>query len=126
MSHIIDLPLVAPSLPASWTAPSTSTAHLSRRYFSRPVLPHLKQSTALRNRNLLPSGPAYLAHVKRTLYGLSFEDEDAAREAEEGRKNGGAGKGEEEDDLGVGDEEETEELLSLDPKEWKVIFFFSL
>ena len=25
-----------------------------------------------------------------------------------------------EDDLGVGDESETEELLSLDPKEWKV------
>lgn len=25
-----------------------------------------------------------------------------------------------EDDLGVGDERETDELLSLDPKEWKV------
>ena len=25
-----------------------------------------------------------------------------------------------EDDLGVGDEPETEELLALDPKEWKV------
>jgi DnaJ family protein C protein 2 len=25
-----------------------------------------------------------------------------------------------EDDLGVGDEEEPEELLNLDPKEWKV------
>jgi DnaJ homolog subfamily C member 2 len=32
--------------------------------------------------------------------------------------NGGVG--DEEDDLGVGDEEETEELLNLDPKEWKV------
>lgn len=64
--------------------------------------------------------------MKRTLYGLSFKDEDAAREAEERRKNG-TGNGEEEDDLGVGDEEETEELLSLDPKEWKVIsIFFSL
>ena len=30
------------------------------------------------------------------------------------------GNGNGEDDLGVGDEEETEELLSLDPKEWKV------
>ena len=27
-----------------------------------------------------------------------------------------------EDDLGVGDEEEPEELLNLDPKEWKVCF----
>jgi hypothetical protein len=26
-----------------------------------------------------------------------------------------------EDDLGVGDEEETQELLKLDPKEWKVL-----
>lgn len=27
-----------------------------------------------------------------------------------------------EDDLGVGDEEETQELLKSDPKEWKVLF----
>lgn len=29
-----------------------------------------------------------------------------------------------EDDLGVGDEEETDDLLSLDPKEWKVCLVF--
>lgn len=29
-----------------------------------------------------------------------------------------------EDDLGVGDEEESPELLSLDPKEWKVFLVF--
>ena len=28
-----------------------------------------------------------------------------------------------EDDLGVGDEEETQELLKLDPKEWKVLYY---
>lgn len=28
-----------------------------------------------------------------------------------------------EDDLGVGDEEETQELLKADPKEWKVLFY---
>jgi hypothetical protein len=52
---------------------------------------------------------------------LSFEEHD--KHAEEERKrvaalNGAGVNGD--DDLGVGDEEETEELLSLDPKEWKV------
>jgi DnaJ family protein C protein 2 len=32
--------------------------------------------------------------------------------------NGNGGNGE--DDLGVGDEQESEELLTQDPKEWKV------
>lgn len=72
-------------------------------------------------RRLLPVGQAYLAHVQRAVHKLSFEEHD--KHAEEERKrlealNGnGAGP---EDDLGVGDEEETEDLLSLDPKEWKV------
>ena len=46
-----------------------------------------------------------------------------ARRAEEERKRlealNGTGASVE-DDLGVGDEEETEDLLLLDPKEWKV------
>lgn len=71
-------------------------------------------------RRLLPAGPAYLAHVKRAVHKLSFEEHD--KHAEEERKrlealNSANGNGE--DDLGVGDEPETEELLSLDPKEWK-------
>ena len=70
---------------------------------------------------MLPAGPAYLAHVRRAVYNHTFEEAD--KHAEEERKrlealhSNGTGI---EDDLGVGDEEETEELLSLDPKEWKV------
>jgi len=71
----------------------------------------------------LPVGKPYLAHVQRVIHNLSFEEQD--KRAEEDRKrldslNGISMNGE--DDLGVGDEPETEELLSLDPKEWKVRF----
>ncbi|KAJ8472635.1 hypothetical protein ONZ51_g8395 [Trametes cubensis] len=95
MATIVELPIVPPPLPANWTAPSASGKSVSL-------------------------GQAYLAHVQRAVHKLSFEEHD--KHAEEERKrlealNGnGAGP---EDDLGVGDEEETEDLLSLDPKEWK-------
>lgn len=77
--------------------------------------------TALVERRLLPAGQAYLAHVRRAVHNLSFEEHD--KHAEEERKRyealHGTGNGAE-DDLGVGDEEEPEDLLTLDPKEWKV------
>ena len=70
---------------------------------------------------LLPAGPAYLAHVKRAVHNLSFEQYDEHAEEERKRLDTLHGNGAAvEDDLGVGDEEETEDLLSLDPKEWKV------
>ena len=73
---------------------------------------------------MLPAGSAYLAHVRRQIHNLSFDDID--KHAEEERKrlealNGNGTNGE--DDLGVGDEEETEVLLMQDPKEWKVCPF---
>ena len=76
---------------------------------------------ALVERRLIPAGPAYLAHARRAVHNLSFEEHD--KHVEEERKrfealNGNGLNGE--DDLGVGDEEETLELLTLDPKEWKV------
>ena len=55
----------------------------------------------------------------------SFSALDKHLEAERDRLfalNGDASAAE--DDLGVGDEEESPELLSLDPKEWKVFLFF--
>lgn len=72
-------------------------------------------------RRLLPAGPAYLAHVKRAVHQLTFDEHD--KHAEEERKRWEALNGtgvDGEDDLGVGDEPEDEDLLSLDPKEWKV------
>ena len=76
--------------------------------------------TAFVERKLIPVGPAYLAHVRRTVHDLSFEEHDKHVEEEQKRRRDLEQEGIEEDDLGVGDEEETEELLSLDPKEWKV------
>lgn len=68
----------------------------------------------------MPAGAAYLAHVRRQVHNLSYEEID--QQAEEERKRLQALNGDDngEDDLGVGDEEETEELLSQDAKEWKV------
>ena len=84
---------------------------------SHPVIIYI---TAFVERKLIPVGPAYLAHVRRTVHDLSFEEHDKHVEEEQKRRRDLEQEGIEEDDLGVGDEEETEELLSLDPKEWKV------
>jgi DnaJ family protein C protein 2 len=77
------------------------------------------------HRTLLPVGPAYLNHLRVSLhhaYSFSSLDKHLAAERERlAALHGDDGAGE--DDLGVGDEEETQELLKLDPKEWKVLFF---
>jgi DnaJ family protein C protein 2 len=54
------------------------------------------------------------------VHDLSFEEHDKHIEEEQKRRRDLEQEAGEEDDLGVGDEEETEDLLSLDPKEWKV------
>ncbi|OJT02284.1 Zuotin [Trametes pubescens] len=104
MANVTELPIVPTPLPASWTAPAASS----------------KSVSPLVERRLLPAGQAYLAHVRRAVHNLSFEEHD--KHAEEERKRyealHGTGNGAE-DDLGVGDEEEPEDLLTLDPKEWK-------
>ena len=74
-------------------------------------------------RKLLPVGPAYLAHVRRSIHNHSFEEHDK-HEAERRERAKSEEADGNEDDLGVGDEEETPELLALDPKEWKVGFLF--
>lgn len=70
-------------------------------------------------RKLFPVGPAYLAHVRRKVHDLTFEAHDKYEE-ERNRLASGSSSDEIVDDLGVGDEEEDEDLLSLDSKEWKV------
>lgn len=72
-------------------------------------------------RKLIPAGPAYLAHVRRAVHNLTFEEHDKHVEEERQRfEAANGGNGSIEDDLGVGEEEEHEDLLTLDPKEWKV------
>ena len=76
---------------------------------------------AVVQRRLLQAGAAYLAHVRRTINNLSFEQYDEEVEEEQKRLEALNADGiNGEDDLGVGDEEESPELLLLDPKEWKV------
>lgn len=59
--------------------------------------------------------------MKRAVHKLTFEEHDKHAEEERKRLEAMNGIGVDgEDDLGVGDEPEDEELLSLDPKEWKV------
>ncbi|KZT01331.1 DnaJ-domain-containing protein [Laetiporus sulphureus 93-53] len=104
MADVVELPVVPPPPPSSWTPPTSSGKSIS------PLV----------ERKLLPVGPAYLAHVKRAVHKLTFEEHDKHAEDERKRLEVLHGAGiNGEDDLGVGDEEETEELLSLDPKEWK-------
>ena len=53
------------------------------------------------------------------MHDLSFEEHDKHVEEEQKRRRNLEQQADE-DDLGVGDEEETEDILLLDPKEWKV------
>lgn len=104
MADIVTLSVVPPPLSQNWSPPAASGKSIS------PLV----------ERRLIPAGPAYLAHARRAVHNLSFEEHD--KHVEEERKrfealNGNGLNGE--DDLGVGDEEETLELLTLDPKEWK-------
>ena len=124
----IHLSVVPPPLPKNWTAPPDSGKSISRELVPNLLLVFWTEKVrhgtffdweALVERKLFPVGPAYLAHVRRKVHDLTFEAHD---EHEEERNRLAAGSSSDDiiDDLGVGDEEEDEDILSLDPKEWKV------
>jgi hypothetical protein len=116
----IHLSVVPPSLPQNWSAPPDSGKPISRGGLFFHWCSRLKVCfEALVERKLFAVGPAYLAHVRRKVHDLTFEAHDK-HEEERNRLAGGSSSDEIVDDLGVGDEEEDEDLLSLDPKEWKV------
>lgn len=99
---------------------SFQTVQKSSVHFFHHAAPHPSG-----HRTLLPVGPAYINHLRLSLHhshSFSSLDKHLAVERERlaalhGEDNAG------EDDLGVGEEEESEELLALDPKEWKVFPF---
>jgi DnaJ homolog subfamily C member 2 len=103
------LAITTPPLPKSYSPSSiSSSSRLS------PVV----------HRTLLPVGPAHLNYLRLALHhNHDFSALDAHLESERQAKDKlfAAGNAGSEDDLGVGDEEETAELLALDPKEWKVL-----
>ncbi|SOV07231.1 probable ZUO1 - zuotin [Ustilago sp. UG-2017a] len=102
MSVFIDLPYELSAAPAGFKPGQSSASTLS----------------APSTHTLQPVGPAFLAHKRRQLNNLSFAEDDKiigdklAAEAAAAAANG-------DDDAGVGDEEESAELLARDPKEWK-------
>ncbi|KAF5347128.1 hypothetical protein D9756_010962 [Leucocoprinus leucothites] len=108
MATVQTLNLLAPPLHPDYTPPTASGSRLSP--------PH-----PAGHRTLLPVGPAYLNHLKLSLkHAHDFDALDKHLEEEQQKKlaleaNGTSA----EDDLGVGDEPESDELLNLDPKEWK-------
>ncbi|KAG6853675.1 hypothetical protein C0991_002318 [Blastosporella zonata] len=108
MATVITLPISAPALPKGYTAPVASTSRLSA--------PH-----PTGHRVLLPVGHAHLDHLRLALHHAhDFESFDAHTATEREAKAAIlAASGVSEDDLGVGDEEESAETLALDPKEWK-------
>ncbi|KDN53524.1 DnaJ-domain-containing protein [Tilletiaria anomala UBC 951] len=66
---------------------------------------------------LFAAGPSYLGHVRRQLNQLSFEqDDDAEKKRLEAELQA---NGADEENVDLPDEEEDEDLLARDPKEWK-------
>lgn len=111
MATVQTLPITAPPLPDRYAPPAASSS-------SRLSAPHPSG-----HRTLLPVGPAHLNYLRLALHHAhdfsSFDEYlNAERDAKEKLL---AAEGGAEDDLGVGDEEESPELLALDPKEWKVL-----
>jgi len=85
------------------------------------LCPAAHHTPAVVQRKLIPAGSAYIAHVRRTLQNLSFDAYDELIEQDRLRDEALRADGlNGEDDLGVGDEEESPQLSLLDPKEWKV------
>ncbi|KIY48937.1 DnaJ-domain-containing protein [Fistulina hepatica ATCC 64428] len=84
------------------------------------VDPSVKPSGSVK-RKILPAGPAFFSYARLALqynYDLNAHDKRVAEE-ERRLQELNAANGADEDDLGVGDEPETAEILALDPKEWK-------
>ncbi|KAK4700484.1 hypothetical protein P7C70_g5763, partial [Phenoliferia sp. Uapishka_3] len=100
MTTIIQLPVTLPLLPKGYKAPSFS-----------PLSPATTSK-------LLPAGSAFNSHARRVMHQRSFEEDDHALHAEH-LANGGTVVEEDDEDAGLGDEEEDKELLKSDPKLWK-------
>jgi len=78
-----------------------------------------KPISALTQVELLPVGPAFLSHTRRTLNQHDFAADDAAEYKRLEAELAAANALLENDDLGIPEEDEPAELLASDPKEWK-------
>ena len=102
MATVTTLPITLGALPSSWSKPA-------------PAKPSAPASLPV-----YPAGPSFIGAARRHILQRSFEEDDkhyaAAREAK-----AAAAKSAEGETLfpGLGEEEESKETLSSDPKEWK-------
>ncbi|KAG9090894.1 hypothetical protein FRC06_000838 [Ceratobasidium sp. 370] len=106
MATIIDVSYTPKAAPSGWAPAASSSSSID-------------VST---QRTLLPAGPSYLGHVRRATSKLTFEQDDAVQAEELARQQAelNGDEAEEEKYRGIGDDEESEELLMRDPKQWKV------
>lgn len=102
-STVIHADITIPPTPDTWTPAPPSGAKIAE----------------YKNRRLLPVGPAYLAHARRILNKKTFAEDDRDEELKAADAIAAGTEGPIEDDLGVGDEPESRDLLLLDPKDWK-------
>ncbi|KAL1752313.1 DnaJ domain-containing protein [Schizophyllum commune] len=96
---------------------------------STPILPkdyappavESSKISAPTQRRLVPAGPAFINYARLKLHhNFDLDTHDKHLETQKQKlEEQNAANGSGEDDLGVGDEPESAELLSLDPKEWK-------
>ena len=109
MATVHALNIVVPPTSTAYTAPSAPST-------SRLAPPHPSG-----HRALLPVGQAYATHLRLALHHAhSFSSLDKHLEKERERLAAlHSADNKPEDDLGVGSEEEPDELLRRDPKEWK-------
>ena len=102
MAVVTPLNLTLSALPSSYSAPSTSS-------LSAPT-----------PRKAYPAGPSYLASARRQLLQRTFAEDDAAVQAHlEALRAQQATDAGETLYPGLGEEEESAQLLQSDPKEWK-------
>lgn len=102
MATVITLPVTLPAVSSSYSAPSSSSLS--------------KTSSA----HIYPAGPSYLSSARRQLLQRSFAEDDKHVKAQQDldAANASAAGGEEQYP-GLGEEEESKEILASDPKEWK-------
>ncbi|EIW71338.1 hypothetical protein TREMEDRAFT_60268 [Tremella mesenterica DSM 1558] len=105
MASIITLPITLSPVPGGW---------------SKPTPPSTPKLTPAVPRVVYPAGPSFVASARRQLLQRSFaeDDEHVLKVRAEAEKLAKAGEGEDEYP-GLGLEEESQELLASDPKEWK-------
>ena len=106
--------------PPQWSPPKSAVSLHDPPICAHPFTQWRSQAPT--QRRLVPAGPAFINYARLKLHhNFDLDTHDKHLETQKQKlEEQNAANGSGEDDLGVGDEEETEDILSLDPKEWKV------